>query len=145
MQQNGDVPTYYLLGYGRIIGFLALFTLFVITLTGFSPNARSKISKLFRLKKPQSFHCLFAFLIILFALFHAVFLIRSHYAWNATPNLFGITALLIFGIIALTSFYRSKILPQIELKQWKRFHLLLAIAMLLILLYKIITFGGHFS
>jgi hypothetical protein len=142
--QDSGTQTFRLLSYGRGLGFLALTALAGVTLTGFSGNFRRRLAGILRFRNPQNFHCYVSFAIIFFALIHAGLLIKSHYSLGSTPNLFGYTGLTIFGILAVTGFYRQKLFPIMGAKLWKRFHMILALTMVLLIGYKILTYGGHF-
>jgi hypothetical protein len=144
-QQSGQSSINSLLENGRLIGFISLGLLVFIIVNGFSSKTRNVIAESLKIKNPQTVHCLFSFSILIFTAIHAVFLISSAYAWNAEPNLYGGFALFIFGGVALTSFYRQKLISKFGKRKWKRLHLILIILFTLIILYHSITFGYHFS
>jgi DMSO/TMAO reductase YedYZ heme-binding membrane subunit len=134
-----------LLGNGQIIGFLTLGILIVIIVNGFSKTSRKILAKPLKVKDPQNIHCYLSLVIILFGVFHGSLLIIGPYSWNSEPNLFGASALAIFGIMAVTSFSRNRIVDRFGDKNWKRLHLIFTILVASILIYHVVTFGGHFS
>jgi hypothetical protein len=135
----------FLLENGRILGFLALFMLILIMTFGFSSKSRRIISKPLKIKNPQNVHCIFSLVIILFAIIHATVLIIGPYSWNSSPNIYGTTVVFLFGAIAFSGFYKKSITQRLGEKIWKRSHLIMSIAALIIIIYHAVTFGGHFT
>jgi hypothetical protein len=145
--QNPGVETQFnfLLENGRIIGLVSLLILGFIMIIGFSSGVRQTFAKSLKVKNPQNIHCWISIIIILFGIIHASLLISGPYSWNSSPSIYGTTAIIIFGTMAFTSFYRNPIISKIGNKKWKRLHLILSIIAVLIILYHAFTFGGHFT
>ena len=114
-------------------------------LNGFSRRSRKYIADRFKIKNPQHVHCYLSLTIILFGIIHAVLLVSGPYTLDATPNLYGITAVILFGSIVVSGFYRERIILEMGIKKWKWVHRLLSISVILIITYHTLTFGSHFN
>ncbi len=142
---NEKTSINYFLENGRIIGLFTLIIFILIIINGFSKTSRTFVAKRLKIKNTQNVHCLFSLTIILFAIIHASLLIMGPYTWNATPNIYGAGALIIFGTLGITGFYRYSLITKIGNKNWKHFHRFLTVLVLIIVVYHILTFGGHFN
>lgn len=129
---------------GRILGLFSLSILVVVLITSYSRTSRKILAKPFKLKNPRYVHCFLAASILFFALIHANLLIRSHYSYEAKPVILGIIAFALFAYLAVEGFLRKRLISLIGRKKWRLMHIIIALSAVILVLYKAITYGGHF-
>ncbi len=129
---------------GRILGFLTVALFLASFATG---GSIQKVKRWIdgKIKDRVRWHCVISFTVMISAVLHLIVLYLGYYS-NTYKGIFtGGIPLVMMIIVGITGYKRSAFVSRIGERNWRRIHFWLSIAVILFLLFHMITEGTDLS